>query len=260
MEKYNVLGIMSGTSLDGVDLCYASFSYHEEKWTYTIPCAETVPYDSSWQNRLQEAENSSALSLAQLHVDLGNYIGQIGRDFCERHGLNPDFISSHGHTIFHQPEAGLTLQIGAGSHLAAATKLPVVCDFRTVDVALGGQGAPLVPAGDLALFANYDCRLNLGGIANLSFEANGSTLAYDVCPANMPLNVLVSETGKAYDSEGNLARSGKLIPDLLTALNALPFYQQPFPKSLGKEWFLEQFNPNLPSFESHPVQDRLHTP
>ena len=166
---------MSGTSLDGVDIAFCIFSLENGKWTYTVQAAETVPYPGDWRNRLSDLENSSALEFAKTDAEYGHYLGMITRRFLEAHGLKPDFIASHGHTIFHQPEIKFTAQIGKGSAIAAETGYPVVCDFRPTDVALGGQGAPLVPVGDQLLFEKYTYCLNLGGFANISFREAGDS-------------------------------------------------------------------------------------
>jgi anhydro-N-acetylmuramic acid kinase len=172
--------------------------------------------------------------------------------------LKPDFIASHGHTIFHQPGRKLTSQIGKGSAIAAETRLPVVCDFRSLDVALGGQGAPLVPVGDMLLFSSYTCCLNLGGFANISYDESGRRIAFDICPANIVLNHFASQLHKACDENGDLARQGSLHQPMLDTLNNLPFYRMKPPKSLGKEWVLSEIHPVLQQFDL-PVEDKLRT-
>jgi len=233
---YHVLGLMSGTSLDGLDIAFCRFEHIEGRWNYQILHAETVPYSSEWKSRLQHLDKQSAGDLAFADSNLGHLMGQMVKDFIDKHRINPDFIASHGQTIFHSPGERWTTQIGKGAAIAAETGIPVVCDFRSTDVALGGQGAPLVPIGDQLLFTEYNYCLNLGGFANISFEQGGKRIAYDICPANMVLNTLSDIAGKPFDENGDLARNGILIPDLLEKLNQLPFYHQPPPKSLGKEW------------------------
>lgn len=249
-----ILGLMSGTSLDGIDLALCDIDAHG----YRIMAAETVPYSSEWKQRLSTLENATAFEYALANVELGHLFGQKINRFLEGKE-RPEAIASHGHTIFHQPcnrdategssrVTGLTTQIGDGDAIAAETGLPVVSNFRTLDVALGGQGAPLVPIGDELLFGEYDACLNLGGIANISYRSKGNRVAYDVCPCNMALNRLAAMLGYPYDSEGANARSGEVHTCLLHELDALGYYTQEGPKSLGKEWFVGQFWPLVKEF------------
>lgn len=203
-EKYNVIGLMSGTSLDGLDIAFCSFEFPEKKWQYHIVQAETVPYPEAWNSRLENLENSSAFEFVKTDIEYGHLLGKLTRDFIQKHQLHPDFIASHGHTIFHQPTLNLTAQIGRVSAIAAETRLTVVGDFRSLDVALGGQGAPLVPIGDRLLFSDYNYCLNLGGFANISFEQDENRLAFDICPANIVLNKLAGKTGKSFDRSYSL--------------------------------------------------------
>lgn len=236
---------MSGTSLDGVDIAHCRFEQHNGKWSYAILHAETIPYPAEWQKRLANVENGSALEFVTTDIDYGHLLGQLTRTFIQKHALTPDFIASHGHTIFHQPDKRITSQIGRGSAIAAEAAFPVICDFRSLDVALGGQGAPLVPIGDRLLFHQYDYCLNIGGFANISNEKGGQRIAFDVCPANILLNKLARQTGIPFDDHGALAKAGKIIPALLQQLNNLPFYTQSPPKSLGKEWVIDHIHPML---------------
>ncbi|MBL6445015.1 anhydro-N-acetylmuramic acid kinase [Fulvivirga sp. 29W222] len=235
-EKYKVIGLMSGTSLDGLDMAYCEFELQAGVWHYKIKAAETRGYPEELYNGLQAGVKLSGYELTRLDVHLGRWFGEAVASFIDNHRLAVDFVASHGHTIFHQPELGITKQIGNGNIIAAISQLPVVSDFRTLDVALGGQGAPLVPIGDALLFHEYDFCLNLGGIANISFDNQGKRLAYDICPCNMVLNYVASKEGCSYDEGGAIAREGTVIPELLTVLNNLDFYNQPYPKSLGYEW------------------------
>ena len=232
---------MSGTSLDGIDLACCQFNAVGCGVDYTVLAAETVPYSPHWTARLATLEQASALDYALADVQLGHLLGREIKSFVLRHNLSVDAIASHGHTIFHQPERGLTTQIGDLDAIAAETGLPVVGRFRQLDVALGGQGAPLVPIGDRLLYANYEARLNLGGICNISF----GDVAFDVAPCNMALNLLAKRLGQPFDDHGSLAREGRVLPQLLTAMDALPYYAQSGPKSLGKEWFVANFEPLL---------------
>lgn len=234
-----ILGLMSGTSLDGVDLALCDI----DESGYHVVAADTVPYTSQWRQRLSTLEKASAFDYALANVELGHYLGKAVNDFLKTRGLAAEAVASHGHTVFHQPHLGLTTQIGDGDAIAAETGLPVVSNFRTLDVALGGQGAPLVPIGDELLFGQYDACLNLGGIANISYRENGRRVAFDICPCNMALNDLASRLGLDYDPDGSNARSGHLCDALLFSLGALPYYSQQPPKSLGKEWYVGEFKP-----------------
>jgi len=242
-EKYGVIGLMSGTSLDGIDLAYTRFEYHRKKWNFRLHEAETVSYPKAWRRRLSTLHEASALDYATASNDLGHLSGRLVNRFMLRHKIRPDLISSHGHTIFHQPEKKLTTQIGNGAAIAAITGIPTVCDFRTGDVAKNGQGAPLVPVGDMLLFSEYPFCLNLGGIANISFQEGRQRIASDIVPVNMGLNFLATLHGKAYDAGGRMAAKGTVDKNLLSKLNSLPFYRKPFPKSLGLEWFNGSFKP-----------------
>ncbi len=257
-EKYNVVGLMSGTSLDGVDIAFCEFSLSDGSWNFKILTGTTLPYPPSWKKRLSEAQRLSGEALAMLHVEYGKYLGTLIARFTNDLNLKPDLISSHGHTVFHRPEAGLTLQIGSGGEIAAKTGITVVCDFRPQDVALGGQGAPLVPIGDQLLFAGFDACLNIGGFSNISFNENDTRKAFDVCPANFILNKLAQAEGHEFDENGNLSASGKLHQEMLSALNAIEFYRQSPPKSLGREWMEKVFFPVLEKFDL-PIRDQLRT-
>jgi len=257
-DSYSVIGLMSGTSLDGVDIAFCTFTSEEGKWIYTIEKAVTIPYSNNWRTRLSDLENLGALEFVKTDSEYGQYLGQITKRFLLDSNLKPDFIASHGHTIFHQPSNKFTYQIGKGSAIAAETGVPVVCDFRSTDIALGGQGAPLVPAGDQLLFDKYTYCLNLGGFANISYEESGSRIAFDICPANIILNYLASFLHKDYDQNGELAQQGILHQPLLEALNELEFYHRQPPKSLGKEWVLSEVHPVLKRFDI-PVEDKLRT-
>jgi len=257
-SKYRVIGLMSGTSLDGLDIACCTFIRIGNSWTYRIECAETTPYPAPWREVLSTLQTSTALDFAAADADYGHLLGTLARTFMEKFSLRPDFIASHGHTIFHQPGLMLTSQIGSGACIAAETGLPVICDFRSLDVALGGQGAPLVPIGDQLLFGSMDFCLNLGGFANISFDNNGSRTAYDICPANIVLNHLAQQAGREFDPGGLIASGGTIDPTLLERLNTLPFYRQSFPKSLGREWVVQHVFPLL-SGSGLPVHDLLAT-
>lgn len=257
MQIYKVLGVMSGTSLDGLDLAYCEL-VKDEKWTYKILSTVTIPYSEKRKKILQSATLLSGVELTSLHIKFGKYIGEECRKFILQHSLEVDFISSHGHTVFHQPHRGFTLQIGNGANIFAETGIPVVCDFRTQDVALGGQGAPLVPIGDQLLFGDFDACLNLGGFANISTQLNDQRIAWDICAANVVLNHYAQKSGQAFDEDGVLSQSGKLHEGLLNDLRMIDFYQELPPKSLGVEWVQTQLMHILEKY-SIPVEDVLHT-
>jgi anhydro-N-acetylmuramic acid kinase len=257
MAHYHVLGLMSGTSLDGLDIAYCKFSYQNKKWNYEILKAKTILYPTEWKRILTELPVKTALEFAKTHVDYGHLLGIEVKKFIDQNKINVDFIGSHGHTIFHQPQNGFTTQIGDGASIAAETGIPVVCDFRSLDVALKGQGAPLVPIGDRLLFATSTFRLNIGGFANISYEKNGQTLAFDIAPANIAFNFFANQLGLEYDKNGELAEKGNFIPELFDALNQLDYYQIQGAKSLGREWFEKEFLPIID--RQFATEDILHT-
>lgn len=244
---FHALGLMSGTSLDGLDICHASFQKDDlGQWQFEILNASTFPYAEVWENRLRNATRLSAEELYELNSDYGFYLGEKANEFIKEYSLkNIDLIASHGHTVFHQPQKKFTVQIGDGRAIKLLTKLPVVYDFRSQDVLMGGNGAPLVPIGDELLFSEYDACLNIGGFSNISFKENGHRIAFDICPVNIVLNHFAKKVGKDFDENGNLARTGKVDHALLSKLNSLPFYQEKPPKSLGMEWVAENILPHL---------------
>jgi anhydro-N-acetylmuramic acid kinase len=256
--KFHVIGVMSGTSIDGIDLCYVCFEYGTA-WKFEIIDAQTLGYSRQWQNRLRDALTLAPSELEQLNLDYTQYLSEVISGFIKKHPQVPlDAVCSHGHTVFHQPELGRTFQIGNLASLASCLNQTVVCDFRTQDVALGGQGAPLVPIGDALLFSDYDYCINLGGFANLSFERDNKRIAFDVCPVNILLNYYVKPLGMSYDSEGRLASKGMICNPLLVALNALDYYAAPPPKSLGLEWVQRHIIPLVDSYKLE-ASDSLRT-
>ncbi len=248
-NRYTVIGIMSGTSMDGLDLACCEFVLEADKWKYAILAAETIPYEEKWVVRLTNLHKQPSIIYPKTDLFYGKYIGQCVNRFIKKYALKPEFISSHGHTIFHQPDIGLTAQIGNGAAIHAETGLPVVYDFRTGDVMLGGQGAPLVPIGDKLLFQEFDACLNLGGIANISFTKNNKRVAFDISPCNILLNRIARNKGLQFDNHGEIAKSGKLNEKLLQLLNDLPYYKLEGVKSLGVEWIDETCWPLIMEFE-----------
>lgn len=252
-KEYKVLGVMSGTSLDGIDLAYVKIR-EDSGYTAAILTAETIAYDAHWKKSLQTAHAVLQSSLDDLNQKYTDLLAGVILDFMRRHQLEEkvDIICSHGHTILHQPAQGVTLQIGNLPKLARLVNKKLVCDFRVQDVALGGQGAPLVPIGDQLLFNDYAFCLNLGGFANVSTHKNDNRLAYDICAVNTVLNRYAEKLGSMYDEGGAFAKAGKVNPSLLQKLNALPFYKKKAPKSLGIEWVHAQVLPLIELFELSP--------
>jgi len=257
MNSYISIGCMSGTSLDGLDLAACRFTF-DRVWNYEILKSVTIPYSRKWINRLVRASELSSSDFAQLNNDYGKFIGRHVSEFCSELPDRPDMVSSHGHTIFHQPENKLTVQIGHGASIAATCGILTACDFRSTDLALNGQGAPLVPVGDELLFGEYDFCLNIGGIANISFREDNERRAFDICPANMAFNHIINDLGFEYDLDGHLGRTGVISEELLTLLNDLDYYRQKGPKSLGREWFESEFLPLIHSFQLD-ARDALRT-
>ncbi|MGC5744078.1 anhydro-N-acetylmuramic acid kinase [Chryseobacterium sp. NFX27] len=254
--KVQAIGLMSGTSLDGLDICFASFEKKKD-WNFQILKAETLPYSKNWEDKLRNSIHLSSEELLELHSEYGFYLGQKVREFIGcNHLENIDLIASHGHTVFHQPKKKFTLQIGDGRAIKIKTGLPVIYDFRSQDVLMGGNGAPLVPIGDELLFSDYDACLNLGGFSNISLKQNGKRIAFDIAPVNIVLNRLANKFNKNFDENGDLARKGNIDQDLLNKLNALDFYHQSHPKSLGIEWCNEAIFPLLENID---VTDAMAT-
>ena len=247
---YRVIGLMSGSSLDGLDIVFAEFEAKGNSWNYDIKYAECVAYSDEWVKQLQQAGELNAYDYLLLHAAYGKFTAGLVNDFIQKNSLyhQVQLIGSHGHTVFHSPQSGMTSQLGDGAAIAAVTGINVVSDLRAMDVALGGQGAPIVPVGEKLLFPQYAFCLNIGGIANLSFRHNDAYIAFDICPANRVLNMLANELGKAYDDDGVFAAGGKLNTALLTQLNALPYYRQPFPKSLANNFGVEEVYPIIQSY------------
>lgn len=260
-DVYKVLGLMSGTSLDGLDLACCTFKRTGAGWTFSILQAETLKYTLAWQKTLATAHACLGEDLIALDVAYGHFLGQACRTFLSKHRLNVDFIASHGHTVFHQPGQpgkGFTFQLGSGQALYAAAEKPVIYDFRSLDVLHGGQGAPLVPVGDKHLFHEYDVCLNLGGIANLSLDVKGKRLAWDAAFVNMGLNYLAGKARKSYDAGGAMAAQGELHAGLLKSLTRAYEPLRAKKPSLGREIFEKKFQPLLDK-DTIPLHDRLHT-
>ncbi len=251
---------MSGSSLDGLDIAHVQLEEVRGAWSYQLLHTSCVPYSETWLGRLKSASNTTVPDFLKLHTAYGNYLGEQVNDFIARNGLahQVHFIASHGHTVFHDPSAKTTFQMGDGAALAATTGLPVISDLRSVDVAYGGQGAPIVPIADKLLFPGSDYLLNIGGIANMTVRQNDSYIAFDVCPANQILNALAVGEGKDMDEGGAMAAAGTLLPDVLDALSAEPYYALPAPKSLSNEAAMQLAYPKLTS-SPYATNDLLNT-
>lgn len=253
-----VIGLMSGTSLDGLDMVYVKFDKNNYR-DFKILHAQTKPYTLDWKQRLFNGVFNSDTQLLELDKDYGRLLGDNVNEFISVNNISEiDFIASHGHTILHQPDNGITLQVGNGQILSNETNQKVICDFRIQDVKLGGQGAPLVPIGDELLFRDYDACLNLGGFANVSFNENNQRIAFDVCPVNIVMNHYVQKLGLEYDNKGQMAREGLVSESLLDELNSLKFYKYAHPKSLGLEWVQQNVFPIINSYSLN-VKDILRT-
>lgn len=239
---------MSGTSVDGLDVCCATFDRRDGKWSFTIDCARGYPYPDSLKHQLgAEVQKMSALEFVTFHSAYGRFLGERVNDFMAEFGVRPDIIASHGSTVFHEPEKKVMFQIGDGAAIAAETGIPTVSDFRRLDIMLGGQGAPLVPIGDNLLFGDYDYCLNIGGFSNISFRQGDKRIAFDISPVNYVINRFTRQIGLEMDRDGVIASRGQVSQALLDRLNALDYYARPWPKSLGREWVEKQVFPLLDS-------------
>lgn len=257
---YRVIGIISGSSLDGLDIAFAEFEESHSTWSFEIKAARCKQYNNEWLQKLQGSTSLSASDYLLLHTAYGKYIGEQVNEFVEEFNLHHQvqLIASHGHTTFHAPASAMTAQLGDGAAIAAATEINVVSDLRAMDVAFGGQGAPIVPIGEKLLFNNYSFYLNLGGIANLSFKTNNDYIAFDVCAANRVLNMLAHFEGKDYDEGGSMAASGKVYMPLFTRLNTLSYYSLPHPKSLANDFGTDVVFPLVQAFDISNA-DKLRT-
>ncbi|GAB1857026.1 anhydro-N-acetylmuramic acid kinase [Flavobacteriaceae bacterium MHTCC 0001] len=249
-RKYWVVGVMSGTSLDGIDLVYTSIFNKNNKWYYKILCSETIHYTNAWLDTLKDLVHFAIEDINEIDTKYTVLLSEIIKAFIKKHNIEIiDAICSHGHTALHKPNEGYTYQIGNQSQLAKLLGKTVVCDFRVQDVEFGGEGAPLVPIGDKLLFSEYDFCLNLGGFANISFDMDDNRVAYDICPVNIVLNYYARQLKLYYDEDGAIAATGSVDMALLDALNQLDFYDQAPPKSLGLEWVQSKIFPLIDSFQ-----------
>jgi len=257
---YNVIGVTSGSSLDGLDLVFVALTEVRGKWTYEIKGAERKAYTEDWKEKLSNAANMPARDYFLLHSEYGHYIGHAVKDFIATHGFDHQvhFITTHGHTVFHMPSQKMTAQLGDGAAITAVTGLSVISDLRAMDIALGGKGAPLLPVAEQLLFPNVAYRVNLGENATISAQKDGALVAFDVCPCNYVLDALAETLGRAYDEDGKLAAGGVTDPVLLDALNGLAYYAQPYPKTLTNKFGTTTV---LPLIQGHQLstQGKLNT-
>jgi anhydro-N-acetylmuramic acid kinase len=259
MQSYQVIGLMSGSSMDGVDLACCEFSNKDNSWEYRIIAAETIPYDEKWRVRLSQLYKQPIDLYAKTDAFFGRYLGILIKNFIQKHQIKPQLVASHGHTIFHQPLAGFTAQIGDGAAISAMCGLPVVNGFRNMDLAFGGQGAPLVPVGDKFLFPKEEACLNLGGIANISFSKDDKIKAFDISPCNIVMNRIARWLGQSFDAEGRIAATGEVDPILLNELEQLDFYQINKAKSLGREWINAEFWPIIKKYQDTSEEEKMAT-
>ena len=258
-KAYDCIGVMSGTSLDGVDIVHCTLSLSNNTYTYKLLECKTYSYSEEWIATLKAAFQKKSSDLSELDKVYGKFLGNLILKFKKENKIDTvDFIASHGHTIFHKPEEGVTVQIGCGKEISKITNTKVIYDFRTQDVAMGGQGAPLVPVGDALLFSEFDYCLNLGGFSNVSYDEKGIRKAFDICPVNSVMNHYMRQIGKSYDDKGRLAASGKIHAELLQKLNSDPFYVLPYPKSLGFEFVQQNVLPLIDSYHLQ-IKDVLRT-
>ena len=265
MITHRILGMISGSSLDGVDLAHCTFHFERTSnnslklLNWQIDNAQTIAFAPEWYRRLSLATDHTALELLKLDREFGEYLGKTARIFILENGLNPDCITSHGHTVHHYPEQGFTCQIGAGSSIAETSGFNVINGFRDQDISQGGQGAPIAPIADAWLFdPDITFFLNLGGIANISCRTETKFLAFDITGANQILNALVSEIGLTFDKGGQLAASGQLNQDLLDLATQQEFFSQSYPKSLDNNWVKINQTQLFLNFEA-PIKDKLFT-
>ena len=244
-KTYHAIGLMSGSSLDGLDIALCRFDLEGDQISWELLAQDCVPFDPKWTMRLKKLYSQDALTFAKAHTYFGHYMGELVSDFMRKFQVDADFVASHGHTVFHEPESRLSFQIGDGAALAVACGLPTITDFRQHDVALGGEGAPLAPIADKYLFPGYDFYLNIGGIANLSAQVDGKMIAFDVCAANTLLNFVAAQIGLDYDRDGRLAANGEVRKFLLDELNNDFHYRNPYPKSLSNKWVQSRMVPIL---------------
>jgi len=258
MKTYKVIGLMSGSSLDGVDLAYCHFIVNGEEIDFELKIAETIPFPSNWITRLKHLPTQNALTFVKTHTYFGHYLGELINDFIKKHELEVDCIASHGHTIFHAPDKRFTTQIGDGAAMAAITQKTVVCDFRTQDIAIDGEGTPIAPAADRYLFSDFDFCMNIGGIANITCNATDKVVAFDIASANQVMNTMANILDLEYDDNGELAHRGEVNEEIIAQLNEFDYFKNPYPKSIANGWIQSQIIPIYLNTDC-PINDKLRT-
>jgi anhydro-N-acetylmuramic acid kinase len=259
MKLYKVIGIMSGSSMDGIDLAMCNITSDNGKYSFTIDQCHTYDYSETWRLRLSQIRKADSLAYAKTDVFYGHYLGQLVNQFIKENDLEADLVGSHGHTVFHYPEEMITRQVGDGASLSAICHLPVVTDFRSMDVAKKGQGAPLVAIGDQMFFNDYDFCLNLGGFANISGKIGEYRVSFDICPANILLNRVARDLDLEYDHNGEIASRGAINYGLLEQLNDIDYYAMPFPKSLNRDWINNELWQIVKEGEKLTPEDKMKT-
>lgn len=257
-KESTILGVMSGTSLDGMDFALCKFKKKENSYSYKLLNTGFIAYNKEMKQKLKNAHKLNAFEFIKFHKEYGKFIGKEINTFLNEN-KKPNFIASHGHTVFHKPNENITFQIGDAAFIASETNISTISDFRNLDTAMNGQGAPLVPIGDKLLFANYDYCINLGGFANISYNnKNNERIAFDICPVNIVVNELVKPLGKEYDHNGDIGKKGSVNIELLEELNSISYYLEEAPKSLGREYTEEQ---HLPIIEKYNIstEDKIRT-
>lgn len=245
-----IIGLMSGSSTDGLDFVCAEFDSPDRKALHRVIASETLPYSHDLIERLQHSSGLNAKDLLAFHTEFGLRIGEKVREALQRHKLDAvDLIAYHGHTVYHEPESHFSFQLGSAHGINILTGIPVVSDFRNTDMSLKGHGAPLVPMAEGILFPGYKAFLNLGGIANLGLHKNGRITGFDICPFNMAMNEVAALRGMDFDENGQLASQGEIIGGFLSDLNAISFYNLKGPKSIDRQWYMMQFQPVVRNYE-----------
>lgn len=252
------VGLMSGTSLDGIDVALCEINGSSFDTTIQLLAFETVPFKKKMKEKIKKAcfkETSSVDTICSLNFELGKVFSDAIKTMLSHtqyQSSDLDFIASHGQTIYHQPfddqtHVASTLQIGEAAIMAYEHKCPVISNFRVMDMAAGGQGAPLVPYTEYILYSEKNksrVLLNLGGIGNVTW-LDGSmdeshVIAFDTGPANMMINAAMKKLyHKEYDHDGEIASQGELISPLLDELICDPYFDMDIPKSTGRELFGE---------------------
>ena len=256
--EYHIIGLMSGTSLDGLDIVKCIFK-KEKKWSYIVEKYETIEYSVFWEEKLKNLHKKDKKEITKCGIEYGKYLGVKVNEFLKKNNLKTDYISSHGHTIFHDPKNQYTLQIGDGQSILNTTNITIINNFRKLDISLLGEGAPLVPIGDLHLFNKYKYCLNLGGFANISEKkAENNIIAFDICSVNFVLNMLSNKLGYKYDNKGKISQGGGINKLLLDQLNNLDFFKNKGAKSLGREWVETDIFPLLEK-TTISIEDKMRT-